>query len=389
MKPLKRYFNLISQYFFIASLLFILLNLIALLFSNAKHDSIKFMSLTYKDSNGVMRKALNPKILNFHPSLEYIVAPFKDGQYATGGEFIRYSKHITAENFNDYINDSTWVFGGSTVYGMGVSKNQTIPFYLNHIDQHNTYINFGALGYNFNNDIRKLNLLLKNGYRPQKVIFINGLNDIYSIATSLHPGIEMSRTNFPLMEHRSSMSSALSRYLPIIRYINNKIEESEIEYQVKRLENNLIEYDSNNQNSLNIINPVLAYKVEQKFARRFISEKEKWNDENSKFLGFYSKRLNDYYLKNIDFITKMAKGHDFKVKFFIQPLGPIDLNNQFLKKESAVFNFYKALNDSLLHKDLVQIKNIETKCGTYCYVDQIHYSPEYSKDIAKKILDSF
>jgi len=123
-----------------------------------------------------------------HPTLEFMEIPITSKFYNVGFENMRYTKYVNADNAKDKINGAIWVFGGSTTFGHGISDNETIPYYLNKIDSSSVYINFGVQAYHQNLEIEKLLLLLKKGYRPKSVIFIDGLNDISAMkATNFSP----------------------------------------------------------------------------------------------------------------------------------------------------------------------------------------------------------
>ena len=79
------------------------------------------------------------------------------------------------------------MFGGSTAFGHGVADGETIAAYLDELDTSTTaYVNFGVPGAHQRLELEKLILLLQKGYRPSRVVFIDGLNDVYA----------MLRTNF-------------------------------------------------------------------------------------------------------------------------------------------------------------------------------------------------
>lgn len=75
-----------------------------------------------------------------------------------------------------------WVFGGSTVFGIGTPDAETIPSYLAH--EYNgspsscvVITNFGSEGYVTNQELILLTQQLKSGRRPDVAIFYDGIND--------------------------------------------------------------------------------------------------------------------------------------------------------------------------------------------------------------------
>lgn len=92
-------------------------------------------------------------------------------------------------------------FGGSAVWGVGARDEYTIPSYLSRLlDNHGydfTVMNFGEPGYTFSQGIIRLLLLLREGNRPDYVIFYDGFNDLYAGHQHGYPGtvhnIEMTK----------------------------------------------------------------------------------------------------------------------------------------------------------------------------------------------------
>jgi hypothetical protein len=81
------------------------------------------------------------------------------------------------------INDKTtgerkaYFFGGSTMWGLGVSESQTIPsLFAAATGIHSE--NFGDIGYTAHQSLVLLLQLLQAGHRPNLVIFYDGVNDV-------------------------------------------------------------------------------------------------------------------------------------------------------------------------------------------------------------------
>ena len=80
---------------------------------------------------------------------------------------------------------NVFVFGGSTTFGGGNMDAETIPAYMQALlrnsagsDRINIY-NFGAGAHFSTNEVTFLQNLLREGHRPDVVVFIDGLNDFY------------------------------------------------------------------------------------------------------------------------------------------------------------------------------------------------------------------
>lgn len=76
------------------------------------------------------------------------------------------------------INNSIWFFGGSTIWGTGVSDNGTIPSIFNQKTGLKVY-NFGESGWGARQSLNQLLNVISDGYIPSKVIFYDGVNDVF------------------------------------------------------------------------------------------------------------------------------------------------------------------------------------------------------------------
>ena len=87
-------------------------------------------------------------------------------------------------------------FGGSTMFGALVNDNETIPYHFesilyNKLDYSKTnVINFGQPGYNFRENVILLQNILIDGYKPDLVIFYNGINESSKLKELISRGIE-------------------------------------------------------------------------------------------------------------------------------------------------------------------------------------------------------
>ncbi len=86
-------------------------------------------------------------------------------------------KYNTRLSLGDSIKDSTWFFGGSTMWGVGVSDSQTIPSIYNKLTAEKV-INFGELGWSSRESLNQLISVIGDGYKPNKIVFYDGVNDV-------------------------------------------------------------------------------------------------------------------------------------------------------------------------------------------------------------------
>jgi lysophospholipase L1-like esterase len=78
-----------------------------------------------------------------------------------------------------------FVFGGSTIWGVGAPDDMTIPAYIQaELDTRHDgsvcVVNFGELGYVSTQEVIRLSLELREGNIPDMAVFYDGLNEVYA-----------------------------------------------------------------------------------------------------------------------------------------------------------------------------------------------------------------
>jgi lysophospholipase L1-like esterase len=133
---------------------------------------------------------------------------WRRGQYE--GEYININSSGVRKTWNPPLmsvgtngHKTIYMFGGSTVWGTGARDDYTIPLQLAkvlHKNGHNIeIINYGESGYIFFQEIINLIILLRDGLRPDYVIFYDGVNDVYGAYQS---GVAGKINNFERISHK-------------------------------------------------------------------------------------------------------------------------------------------------------------------------------------------
>ncbi|MCC6683455.1 MAG: hypothetical protein IT247_00130 [Bacteroidia bacterium] len=331
---------------------------------------------TLTDISDLYAKAPNIKS---HPVLAFMTTPCSGKFYNVGFENARYNSFINASNIKQRSNGSTWMLGGSTTFGYGVSDNETFSCFLNQIDTTQHYINFGAPGYHQRMEIEKLIILLKKGYRPARVIFLEGLNDITQLISS---NFESSETpNKPYSAYAQdfcvenlAINKNIFYALPVVRWwysyvASNTVSTTENIYDEKALYNT---------------KPYMHYKLTQLYEPAVDS--------------LLFQKADQYYKENLTLLDALSKAYHFEYAVFFQPLGPMLDRNHFIadinnfKKE---FLRYKAFRAIYYHvKQGIQqnkfqrfydLSDAHETCK-YPYVDLTHYSKSMHLELARQIL---
>jgi hypothetical protein len=361
------------------------------------NDSIDFMRNIYlgkSDSEILELIQLQAPYAN-HPILEFHEKVHRSDSYNVGFEGIRYDPKVTEENAASIINGAVWVFGGSTTFGQGVRDDETITAYLNRIDTSSTYINFGIHAYHQSNEIEKMILLLKKGYLPSRVIFIDGLNDITRmIETNYHPletpALAKSAYGSDFNIATTETGNTVLKQLPATRLFRSIIGKE------KGPDDNLwlpwLKYD-------NIYDPDNLYNTNPRQHFRSTILRSPYKEIDTTALNYIAWKLEVFYKANLSFLEKISNAYGFEYSVYFQPIGIISPENPFWKDE---LNGNKAPLFRNLHylvpklksgiaqwnlPSFYDISDVHDRCPA-CYVDLTHYNPQLNKMVAEAILGS-
>ena len=83
----------------------------------------------------------------------------------------------TRQSFNQSLTKSTWFFGGSTIFGDSVSDMETIPSHYASLSE-TKVMNFGVPDWDSRQSLNKLMNITGDGFKPKRIIFYDGMNDI-------------------------------------------------------------------------------------------------------------------------------------------------------------------------------------------------------------------
>jgi hypothetical protein len=249
-----------------------------------------------------------------------------------------------------------FLFGGSTTFGYGVEDSQTIASHLqkNMRDRINGKVNvynFGR-GFYFSSQERILfESLLSSGYTPDLAIFIDGLNDFYHF-----DGNPLYTARLSRYVSGEAKKITLASKLPLIRLLNAIMES---------------ESDSN---------------------KVLVSESGNINYDDSHIL----KSVINRYLENKRIIKAVAADFDIKLLFVWQPVPTYnydDSNHLFAGPDYQrhLFSRYgypmmkNYINKAAYDDELLWAADLQKDIKKPLYVDQVHYTGEFSEEIANFI----
>ena len=153
--------------------------------------------------------------------------------------------HVDANGFRATVNPvvsteqrSIWLFGGSTVWGTGVSDAHTLASELAQVLQHAQHqqvlpsqvLNFGETGYvSAQSQLAFMaSLRCSDAARPEFAIFVDGVNDVYAALQSGIAGAPQNESNrqaeFNVTRSGAAFAAAMLERLEGIRLLSERVQ---------------------------------------------------------------------------------------------------------------------------------------------------------------------
>ena len=256
-------------------------------------------------------------------------------------------------------NTNVFVFGGSTTYGAGVSDKETIASYLQQkmnddSEKQVKVYNFGRSFYYSTQERILFQKLLVNGYVPDLAIFIDGLNDFYH---QFEEPYFTQRLQDLTEENKLRDFLALCDSLPAVRFMK-----------------------------------WLQRKVEDFSARPMMVSEAKKLSKTSNFVI-------DRYVANKKIISSTAKAFGVSSYFVWQPVPTYNYDDSFhlfkdtdYKEHKNTVTGYPAMravyDRDEMGDDFIWCADIQENAQKALYVDLIHYTANFSKEISGCILNA-
>jgi hypothetical protein len=324
-----------------------------------------------------------------HPILEYAEPPIDVPRYHVGIENVRYHDEWSDDEVRRRLGSDklTLILGGSTTFGALVGNNETWPYYFDQAirPRGEDSLNMASI---FNDQAREIDRLvyhLRRGLRPRRVIFLDGLNDMFMLVDSnLRPGDRIVYPGFMTNRGEVAISSGLQvgqrnwwrllgEALPAVQWIERQLEPD--------LSAEQIIY------SRDVFTQGFDFR-EAEWARFFWY---KWAPQHAVELRA---ELIAQYKTNLDFIAALAKSFGFEALVFYQPIGLFDPTDEFVTdaaRQTPEYAFLASLDDAV-HAEIragrlgmIDLHDVLDPLGHLRYVDVSHYSPAAHRLIAGAI----
>lgn len=308
--------------------------------------------------------------MKYEPFLEYGERPY-DGKYVKiSKDGYRYIKNQEV-SFIDKNKINIFVFGGSTTFGYGVKNEETIPSYIQEIlrvkygKTNIAVYNLGAASYYSTIERIKFENLLASGYKPDMVIFIDGLNDFY----------------YYQVPDRTAVSDKLETI--------SQLEDSGIKTKLQGVFNNIAQHSQTVKLTLKIIK-LLGYK-------KIKDEKElesiyMTSDQNLSKAA-YRLMMNRLMIKDICeksditpvFVQQPVPVYHFNNATRVVPLPIAAIEKHVNSKNGYNLMVEKYKKKSFSNDNVLWLEDLAISGNQY--VDAVHYSPQYNYAIADNIVD--
>ena len=259
-----------------------------------------------------------------------------------------------------------WVFGGSTVYGIGTPDSETIPSYLARDLNTNpsscvSVTNFGAEGYVTNQEVILLLEQLKAGRKPDIAIFYDGIND--ALVGGFSPGIPTAHWNFEMI--RAKFENPSTRKLDCLKLL----------YSSQLIK--LIRENHSSEDNVAISDSELKQRAQS--------------------------TLNNYE-GNLKAIRILARAYGFKPYFFWQPvlafgdkpLATFEKQLSDARREELAGRVYRGLHavyveaerQSDTSRDFAFLGHVFDDVKDPIYIDEFHLDPHGNELIAQLIAEA-
>ena len=270
------------------------------------------------------------------------------------GEYINIDERSVRNTVNECRNShgmlKIFVFGGSTMWGDGVTDEGTIPSLLsNELCGNNISVevtNFGESGYVSTQEMIKLQLELRNGNTPDIVIFYDGINDIYS-------ALENNEAGLP-------------------RNLKNRKD------------------DFNSRDRLNLAE---AFPLSRKMLYRISRILNK--DKNQRGNDIDPQLINEtatIYLSNVKLIKSLESEYNFKSFFYWQPsiitkttLSEDEKTKIRKSNQPVEFIYIPVSREVVKSEDVRDLTDVFRDYNSSLYIDWMHISENGNEIIAKEI----
>lgn len=334
-------------------------------------------------------------LIKSHSAIRFIYEPFAEHRHP---QLTDPDLHIHEEGFRligraqsawppDENALNIFVFGGSTTLGGGVADHETIPAQLQNTLREEyglksaSVYNFGIGSYFSTQEVTLFQNKIRDGWRPDVVIFIDGLNDFYfwkgesdvaNVYRNAYAELQKSAVAGVQKNDFWHELKSLWQSLPVVKLARHLATSREIDASIA------------NQNEHSF---VVARVPEKNLAYAIRSRIQNTDDEDLD-------RVIDRYSANVAIAEAISDKYGILPVFVWQPvpvyryrmdIHPYAIPNEHLRVGLAYPRMAERVAKSKPARNFVWCADVFENSQTPQYVDSVHYTAEGNGDIAKCI----
>ncbi|OGQ05658.1 MAG: hypothetical protein A2W61_00700 [Deltaproteobacteria bacterium RIFCSPLOWO2_01_44_7] len=277
------------------------------------------------------------------------------------------------ESFGGKEPKKAYVFGGSTIWGSGARDDYTIPSLLskqlNAREPSYIVTNYGQGAYTFFQQIFHLLLLLREGQRPDYVIFYSGANDVLVTYQNGKADVTNGPTNLQNIEEGTTHGEEILNGIKGLLYDHSKI-----------------------------------YRALLRIVTLFVppTEADAAPKYDETFLTSLTKDFVEFYAKSHDLLDHLSKIYHFQYLSFWQPIlftkqDPTEEETKLMRDprffdNETLADLYRKIGRELPKKGFphfFKVSHVIWGNGNSQFLDWCHLSEEGNEIIAKKMAEIF
>ncbi len=265
--------------------------------------------------------------------------------------------------------ETIYIFGGSSLWGEGAGDDYTIPSYFSKLLNNNEYnylvYNYGEGGHTFTREVINLIILLREGHRPDYVIFYDGANDVDGAYQSAIPG---------------GTFHGIRRKL-------ERIKQNDILMDIYFFGSDLADLIKRHS---------MIYKICKEKISTYLPRRQRYSNRE---LHSLADGIIEYYVKSKDLLDRLSIAYGFKYICFWQPVlfSKKNLTNEETKiyqkrKGDQLGRLYAIVNGILAGKPLTNFFNTSSildNTFNRCYLDFCHLFEKGNEVVAKEMYRVF
>jgi lysophospholipase L1-like esterase len=300
----------------------------------------------------------------YHQYLTWISKPVQ-------GQFVNIDRDKGRRTWNppNLPADATtvFVFGGSAAWGYGARDDYTIPSRLSHLlnnpNPRFRVFNYAEPAYTFTQGVIYLITKLREGLRPDYVIFYDGFNDVYGAYQSGQAG---TLHNVAQIKAKLETNPRRLYWRDIKEWLKENI------YLYNKVVNKIYQH----------------YHPEE----RYREAGAKLTDQELKVLAA---QLVQYYVQSLDLLHHLSQAYGFKYACFWQPalyteakVMPQETKIDVRLGDKKFAQLYRYANQDLAHRSLPHFYNLSKVVGQRtqpCYLDLVHMTEAGYAQVADRM----